>query len=141
MSNFVQSVQDRLALLCRDYSEGKPITHVNLSNCELTEFPLELLRYKDTLELINFGGNKLSSLPSEIVEFQKLKILFFAENCFTSIPVELGKLPNLYMLSFKNNKVSTIEPTSLSSSLKWLILTDNKIKGIKVYSVVHPFHS
>lgn len=105
------------------------IKSVDLSNEGLTEFPEELLAVKDTVEFINFGGNRISSLPTFIKEFHKLRILFFAQNNFTSIPVELGSLSNLYMLSFKGNQLENIPEDSLSPSLKWLILTDNKLKS------------
>jgi hypothetical protein len=92
---------EKLLTTYKEFCDGRIITQINLANAGFTEFPMELLRYKDTLEFINFGGNKLSSLPPEIAQFQKLRILFFAENYFTEIPVELGQLPQLYMLSFK----------------------------------------
>ena len=38
--------------------------NLDLSNCDLLEFPHELLKIKDSLEFLNLGGNSLSSLPS-----------------------------------------------------------------------------
>ena len=104
---------------------GEVFTEVNLSNLGLTEFPLELLKLHDSLEMLNMGGNHLSTLPPEFDCFTKLRILFFAGNRFETIPECLGRLPSLYMVSFKGNKLSTISPTSLSPSIGWLILTDN----------------
>lgn len=106
---------------------GQAITEVNLSNCGLTEFPKILFKLKDSLEILNMGGNHLSSLPPAFAGFYKLRILFFAENDFETVPECLGALPSLFMLSFKGNKVSSVPAASLSPSLGWLILTDNKI--------------
>lgn len=109
---------------------GIMLTKIDLSNCALEELPVDLLLpFKDTLEFVNLGGNHLSSLPEELVQCQRLRILFFAGNRFTSIPTLLGRLPNLYMLSFKGNQVQRVPDEALSPSIQWLILTDNQIEG------------
>ena len=75
---------------------------LDLSNLGLTEVPQAIFDSKfASVEKINFGGNKLNSLPSEFARLRKLKTLFFANNDFDSVPVVLGKLPELFMLSFK----------------------------------------
>lgn len=104
-----------------------PIKEIDLSNCDLTEFPKELYIVKDTVEMINLGGNSLSVLPDNISLFTKLRILFFANNKFEVVPDILGSLPNLYMLSFKSNLLRAIPEQSLSPSVGWLILTDNQL--------------
>lgn len=110
---------------------GEKLSKIDLLGCQLSEFPLDLLLpLKDSIEMINLGGNCLSSLPEEIVQFTKLRILFFANNNFTSIPAVLGKMPSLYMLSFKANQLTEISPESLSPSIHWLILTDNQISSL-----------
>lgn len=120
----------KLEQLVRDIQDGvRPITKVDLSNEGLTSFPDALYAIKDDVEFINFGGNQLSSLPDEIAQFSNLKILFFANNNFTAIPECLGLLPSIRMLSFKSNRIAEIPEASLSSSIKWLILTDNQISG------------
>ena len=81
-----------------------PITHADLSNCNLTEFPPELFQLKDSLEILNLGENHLSSLPDNIFEFTKLRVMFF----FESFPICLGGLDSLYMISFKSNKLQEI---------------------------------
>lgn len=118
---------DKLSKCLDELKSGKKLTHVDLSNCNLTEFPNELFECKDIIELINMGGNSLSSLPDQFKEFKQLKILFFANNLFETIPEVLGELPNLYMISFKSNRLSFISEKSLSSSVGWLILTDNQL--------------
>ena len=111
--------------------ESEIISNVDLSNSDLNVFPLqELLPLRDSLEVLNLGGNQLSSLPPELALFRKLRILFFAGNNFTEVPTVLGSLPDLYMLSFKSNRVSSVPAESLSPSLGWLILTDNQIRSL-----------
>lgn len=111
-------------------SAGQSLTRANFSNCQLSEFPLELLwPFRESLEFLNFGGNRLSSLPDELAQFRRLRILFFAGNAFESVPSVIGQLPQLYMLSFKGNRLRVVPDDSLPPSLTWLILTDNQLTG------------
>ena len=113
-----------------EIKKGIQLKSVDLSNCSLTTFPTELFALSECLESLNMGGNHLSSLPEQMVLFTKLRILFFAQNHFEEIPVVLGKMQSLYMLSFKSNRLSNVPPESLSPSVGWLILTDNKITAL-----------
>lgn len=109
---------------------GQSLTRADFSNCQLSEFPLELLwPFRESLEFLNFGGNRLSSLPDELAQFRRLRILFFAGNAFESIPSVIGQLSQLYMLSFKGNRLRVVPDDSLPQSLTWLILTDNQLTG------------
>lgn len=105
----------------------KLLLKIDLSNSNLFEIPNDIFLIADIVELLNLGGNHISSLPLSMSNFKNLKILFFANNKFETIPSILGSLPSLYMLSFKSNKISNIPCDSLSSSIGWLILTDNLI--------------
>lgn len=118
---------EKLQIL-NEIKSGLRPTHVDLSNCNLQEFPLELLDAADCLESLNLGGNQLCTLPQEFSCFQKLRVLFFASNRFEYIPEVLGVLSSLFMLSFKSNRLRTVSPMSLSPSVGWLILTDNRIE-------------
>jgi Leucine-rich repeat (LRR) protein len=69
-------------------------------------------------------------MPTSVEKLKKLKTLFFANNEFTRIPDVIGRLPSLFMLSFKANKLERIDPECLSSSIQWLILTDNKLEEL-----------
>lgn len=119
--------------LLEKIAAGEKPTEVDLSNEGLNEFPQELLALSDCLEVLNMGGNNLSSLPSEFTSFKKLRVLFFANNRFTEFPPLLGGMLSLFMVSFKSNRVEIVSPESLSPSISWLILTDNLIKGT-IYS-------
>jgi Leucine-rich repeat (LRR) protein len=111
-------------------ARGEKLTRVDLSDCGLTSIPDAVFQLGECLELLNLGGNMISTLPDSMVAFKKLRILFFAQNSFTYIPKVLGKLSSLYMLSFKSNQLCMIDDASLSPSICWLILTDNNISEL-----------
>ncbi|MGV3539339.1 MAG: leucine-rich repeat-containing protein kinase family protein [Rufibacter sp.] len=98
--------------------------------CGLTEFPREILDLKDTLEILDLTGNQLSELPAEFSQLRKLKIAFFSDNLFTEFPAVLGQCPQLEMVGFKSCRISHIPENALAPSLRWLILTNNRISRL-----------
>ncbi|UDN21240.1 MULTISPECIES: leucine-rich repeat-containing protein kinase family protein [Aeromonas] len=103
----------------------------HLKLCEnLTEFPTEILSLKETLEVLDLTGNQLSTLPDELAEFGKLRIIFCSENRFTELPEVLGRCPALTMVGFKANRIATVSAKALPAGLRWLILTDNAIEQL-----------
>ena len=102
---------------------------LNIS-CGLNEFPKEIYELADTLEILDLSGNNLSSLPDDFTTLRKLRVLFCSDNQFTHLPDVLGQLPQLTMVGFKANKIQTVSAASLGKSLRWLILTDNKISEL-----------
>lgn len=103
----------------------------HLKLCEnLTEFPLEILSLKETLEVLDLTGNQLSTLPDELAGFGKLRIIFCSENRFTELPEVLGRCPALTMVGFKANRIATVSARALPAGLRWLILTDNAIEQL-----------
>ena len=103
----------------------------HLKLCEnLTEFPTEILSLKETLEVLDLTGNQLSTLPDELAEFGKLRIIFCSENRFTELPEVLGRCPALTMVGFKANRIATVSAKALPAGLRWLILTDNAVEQL-----------
>ena len=96
----------------------------------LTSFPKELYGFKESLEIIDLSDNLLTELPEDLHVFSKLKIIFLSNNPFEVLPEVLGKCSTLKMIGAKACKIHTIPSSSLPKSLKWLTLTDNKIKKI-----------
>lgn len=106
--------------------QSAPLSHIALSD-GLTEFPSELYRFSDSLEILDLSGNQLSDLPADLHRFKKLKRLFLTANHFRHIPAVLSHCPALIMLSFKGNQLSQFAEASLPQQLEWLILTDNQL--------------
>ena len=103
-----------------------PISRINLS-AGLSEFPADLYRFADSLEVLDLSGNQLSDLPADLHRFQKLKRLFLTNNNFSHIPAVLSLCPALVMVSFKGNQLTEFAEASLPEQLEWLILTDNQL--------------
>ncbi len=105
------------------------IKRLDLS-CGLTEFPREIFDLADSLEILNLSGNQLSSLPDDLPRLHKLRIIFCSDNLFTELPIVLGQCKNLTMVGFKANQISSVPEASLAPTLRWLILTDNRIQSL-----------
>ncbi|MEW6999209.1 protein kinase [Colwelliaceae bacterium BS250] len=96
----------------------------------LTTFPIEILSLADSLEILDLSNNQLSSLPKELRQLKRLKIIFASNNLFETLPEVLGECENLEMVGFKSNQISVVPENSLPLKLRWLILTDNRIERL-----------
>ena len=102
-------------------------THLDLRGCGLVELPAEVLRLADTLEVLDVSGNALSTLPDGMARLSRLHTLFASNNRFTSLPPVVGRLPALDTMGFKANQIAEVPASALAPTLRWLILTDNRI--------------
>jgi hypothetical protein len=116
---------ETLALLRAGKLAGS--TRLDLS-CGLTEFPTEIFDLADSLEVLNLTGNRLAGLPDDLPRLKKLRVLFCSENEFRHLPPVLAECAGLSMIGFKSNRIE--EVTDLPPSLRWLILTDNRIGSL-----------
>lgn len=116
---------DTLSLLRAGKLAG--IQRLDLS-CGLTEFPEEIFDLADSLEVLNLTGNRLAGLPDELPRLKKLRVVFCSENDFKHLPPVLAECLGLSMVAFKSNRIGTVE--ALPPSLRWLILTDNRIERL-----------
>ena len=105
------------------------IQRLDLS-CGLTEFPREIFDLADSLKILNLSGNQLSRLPDDLPRLHKLRIIFCSDNLFTELPAVLGRCKNLTMVGFKANQISSVPDEALAPTLRWLILTDNRIHSL-----------
>lgn len=96
----------------------------------LTEFPEEIFRLADSLEILNLSGNQLSALPADLGRLHRLEVIFCSDNHFTVLPEVLGNCPHLHMVGFKANKIHTVPAAALPPGLRWLILTDNELGSL-----------
>ncbi|KQR79000.1 protein kinase [Burkholderia sp. Leaf177] len=99
-------------------------------SCGLTEFPREIFDLADTLESLDLSGNALFSLPDDLPRLHKLRIIFCSNNQFTELPEVLGRCPQLSMIGFKANRIAKVAGASLPETLRWLILTDNRVEAL-----------
>ncbi|CAN0073417.1 unnamed protein product, partial [Heterosigma akashiwo] len=90
----------------------------------------EILLHADTLEKLDLSNNELSDLPASFKSLKNLKILFCSFNKFTKLPAVVGQMPSLFMLAFRDNLITEIPENSLSSTIGWLILTNNKLRTL-----------
>lgn len=102
------------------------IQRLSLS-CGLREFPREIYDLADTLEILDLSGNQLSALPDDLPRLHRLRIVFCSDNLFTELPAVLGRCPGLEMIGFKANRIEHVPDAALPATLRWLVLTDNRI--------------
>lgn len=116
---------DTLSLLRAGKLTG--IKRLNLS-CGLTDFPREIFDLAESLEILDLSGNALTRLPDDLHRLHKLQVLFCSDNEFTHLPEVLGECRQLGMVGFKANRIHSVPAASLAPSLRWLILTNNRIE-------------
>ncbi|RZK61843.1 MAG: protein kinase, partial [Pedobacter sp.] len=105
----------------------KDTTSVKISE-NLNYFPVELFDLVDTLEYLDLSSNLLETLPHDFYRFKKLKVFFASDNLFTVFPEVLGQCDSLDVVGFKSNRIESISEDALNPNLRWLILTNNKLK-------------
>jgi hypothetical protein len=105
-------------------------THLDLRGCGLSALPAEVLALADTLEVLDVSGNALVSLPDELAQLSRLHTVFASNNRLTALPPVLGRLPLLDTLGVKANRIEDVPAQALSPTLRWLILTDNRIAAL-----------
>jgi hypothetical protein len=96
----------------------------------LTEFPTEIYKLADTLEILDLSGNQLTALPDDLPRLHKLQVIFCSDNPFTELPEVLGQCPRLTMVGFKANRIRHVSAKAFPPRLRWLILTDNQLDAL-----------
>ena len=95
---------------------------LDLKRCSLSALPPAIVEFT-RLKKLDLGFNGLTELPALP---PSLEILFLLANRFEAVPPQVSSLPSLRMLSFKSCRLKVID-VPLPVSLKWLILTDNRL--------------
>ena len=105
-------------------------TRLDLRHAGLTDFPREILGLADTLRVLDLSGNALVDLPPGFERLQALEVLFCSNNRFTGLPPVLGRCARLDIVGFKANAIEHVPAAAIPASLRWLILTDNRIAAL-----------
>ncbi len=109
---------------------SKNISKLDLSNSNLTEFPMEILNLKN-LRKLKINNNKISIIPREIEKLKNLELLDLSNNNITNFYSKICSLKKLKVLNLNNNKIKTI-PKQIANlkSLKTLQLANNKLSTL-----------
>ena len=106
------------------------VFRLDLSKNKLTEFPIEIFKYKNLKELY-LSKNKLTNLPVEFNEFKKLEILDLSKNEFSNFPFPLCSVLSLRQLFLGRNKITVIpECIGQLHDLEVLDIWYNQINGL-----------
>ncbi len=118
--------EDYLSLSDED---KKGITNLSLKH--LTEFPMELYKFKK-LKSLSLGSNQLTEIKCSSIEgLENLEELHLSNSKFKDIPECLSKISKLKKLSLSNNPLKKIPSSILKlSSLIELDLNDTEISEI-----------
>lgn len=99
-----------------------------LSGSNVSEFPKDIVRIKDTVRSMDLSKNKLKLIPDYLGTFINLKHLNLNDNKIGTMPSSIGELSKLESLSIRNNLLVTL-PRSLEnlSHLRSLDVSGNHI--------------
>jgi len=120
------TTQTALQALCRGDLAGAQ----QLRLPGLTEFPQEIFGLADTLEILDIGGGALTALPDDLGRLHKLRVLFCSGNRFERLPPSLGDCASLSQVGFRATGLREVPGEALPPTLRWLILTDNRIDSL-----------
>jgi len=81
----------------------------------------------DRLEILYLGGNRLTSLPTELGWVRSLVSLVLSDNQLTALPRSLINLARLQSLSLHNNRLATLPPDIIRLPLVELSLRNNPL--------------
>jgi len=114
-------------------SKGDYLTHINLSDMDITQFPKELFRFS-YLTNLNVSHNKLTSLPSNMSSAllpRNLKELDLSHNRLMHLPIEMFSLPGLQKLDVSNNPLPSL-PSEwwMSKSLVHLNVSQTQLREL-----------
>ena len=101
-----------------------------LSGSNVSEFPKDIARIKDTVRSLDLSKNKLKVIPDYMGTFANLKHLNLNDNKVGTVPSSIGDLSKLESLSMRNNILVTL-PRSLESlsHLRSVDLSGNHISS------------
>jgi len=102
----------------------KTITHLDLSNQGLTEFPKEISEMKQLI-FLDISGNHISKIEGDFEALDKLLYIDLSENDLTDVPASFASFKKLDHLHLENNKIQVVRtnltefPALLEIDLSW----------------------
>ena len=106
---------------------NKRLTKLDLSNCNLTEVPQDVFKFK-RLKVLKVSGNKIKYIPKEITSLNYLERLDLSNNKISVLHASIGKLDNLTTLNLNNNKIKVLPKQLDLSRIKSLSIANNLFK-------------
>lgn len=115
------------------------ISKLDLSNQNLTDFPMDIFKYKN-LRSLNLSNNRIKNIPPKITELKNLRTLDISSNQLTNLYAKLCDLQNLKILNLNNNKLKSL-PTQFGKLKKLISLhianNQFQIVPLEVYSLTN----
>lgn len=112
-------------------AKSQTITYDSIDTCHIYYSLDKALKNPNQVYVLNLTKNKLTEFPNEILKFKNLNILYLNKNKLKSIPDSIGTLIHLQKLDLGKNKLETF-PLGIVElvEMKKLILNQNYITGI-----------
>lgn len=102
----------------------------NCCNEDLKTIPFSRWEGKeDTCTILSLSSNRISTLPSQLVQFKNIELINAEHNQFYQIPTTLSRLPKLNTLKISHNSLSLLTLPRLVN-LTHLDLSHNRINNI-----------
>lgn len=109
--------------------KNKVILHWNCRG--LVEFPEVIRLHGSHIQEIYLKWNKLTTLPSWIIELFNVTNLYMYGNLIEQLPMELGQMSQLTVLDLSANRLEQV-PSCIGNlgNLKSLFLNDNFVERL-----------
>jgi Leucine-rich repeat (LRR) protein len=125
MLNLAETQQVSFNSLQHALQHREKVKMLDLSNQELTAFPIEILLFKN-LETLDLSGNQIKEIPATISTLSNLKILAIENNQLKILPETISELHSLEYLLIRFNQKDFILPTTIAN-----------LKNLKVLHCTH----
>jgi Leucine-rich repeat (LRR) protein len=108
-------------------SEPDKVFNLDLSKKKLSEFPMDVLQFKN-LRTLNLSKNKIKTVPAEISQLTNLRELNLGNNKLTEFSASICELTELQKLVLNQNEIESI-PAEIKNLKKmyYLDMWDNNL--------------
>ena len=112
-TSFSQEITERDYMSIEEARVNHPdsVFALRMKKMKLTEFPEEILNYKN-LRALDLTKNRLTNIPQNLNQLQKLEILTLSKNKLQIFPIVICSMPNLKSISVSNNIITNM-PTCI----------------------------